>query len=336
MEFGWQVKRVIKKIWKRRKLISSVIQWNTNMPVLVVTLWSHRINTRTIQNLIYYLERKYFIFLILPNPLTWISFFIYLYPYRHVSIVPGWFLVKKKYFLTDKSWGLGATRLHFASVFPRNKSTLPYFKHPALCWPKDEMHFDKSEDRKGFIFFAGNINPDLYNNSCFTQTYGIPNRYEVFNLLRQQSFTLEDAFFQEENPDHQGKLLIHTLQRNSLVGYNYNRYLRSFSFMVCAPGVSMPLCHNLVEALAFGCIPIFSYPEWMPLGLESGHNCFIYKNLQELSNILVLCNKLTVQDISLMRKHVYSYYQINFLDLQPDIKSCAPLTILNEEKNMIL
>jgi hypothetical protein len=335
VDFGRQVKRVVKKIWKRRKLLLSVIHWNTNMPVLVVTIWSPRINTRTIQNLIYYLERKYFIFLILPNPFTWISFFMYLYPYRHVSIVPGWFLVKKKYFLTDKSWGLGATRLYFSSIFPRNKSTLPYFKHPSLCWPQDEIHFDEKETRKGFIFFAGNINPDLYNKDNFSLIYGIPNRYQVYTLLRAQTFALEDTFFQEDNPDHHRKLLIHTLQRNSLDEVNYNRYLRSFSFMVCAPGVSMPLCHNLVEAFAFGCIPIFSYPEWMPLGLENGHNCFIYKNLQELSDILVQCIKLTDRDIRLMREHAHAYYQINFLNLIPDIKSYSSLTLLNEEKNMI-
>lgn len=33
-------------------------------------------------------------------------------------------------------------------------------------------------------------------------------------------------------------------------------------FFLCAPGVQIPLCHNAIESMAVGTIPITNYPDW--------------------------------------------------------------------------
>jgi hypothetical protein len=315
--------RVLKKVKKRSRLWIRVIKWNTNRPVIVLTLWSPSINIRTVQNLIYYFEKRYFIYMVLMHPRLWVSFAMYLYPYRYVSVVPGAFLFRRKFFVSDKSWGSGSSRLIMEDNYNRLEQPIPYFKHPSLCWPVDSTS-------------SGVFNRPGYNNPAFEKKYGMPGRFAIYNALRHLPYAITNDFFDENKEDHKDKLFIHTLHSNSLVGQAYLDYLSKFKFIVCAPGVSMPLCHNLIEALAFGCIPVFSYPAWLPQGLINKVNCFIYTSIPQLQHILEELRNLEVDDFALMQYNLKKYYQDNFLNFVPNIEDYKQVKVLNEQKRMIL
>lgn len=335
LNFWEQVKRSMTKILKRSKLLGSVIRWSTPREVVILVIASPRINTRTIQNIVYYLERKYFVYLVLLHPRSWISFLMYLYPYRQVSIVPGFFLFNKKYLVTDKPFFRKAIRLNRMDHFVSGQTAVPYFKHPSFCWPKDQPGVSVVQSRLGWVFFAGNVNPDLYDRAGFETKYRIPNRYAVYQYIRQRTDVLEDVFFDVKNENHRNRLFIHTLQRSSLEGERYPQYLSAFRFMICAPGVSMPLCHNVVEAMAYGCIPIFSYPEWLPDGLEHRRNCMIFRSLSELTEVLDEIRHYDDQKCQQLRNALLTYYKKEFVDFRPDLQHGSVMHILNEEKTMI-
>ena len=57
-------------------------------------------------------------------------------------------------------------------------------------------------------------------------------------------------------------------------------------FFLCPPGIVMPMCHNIIEAMAVGAIPITNYPEWMDPRLVPGVNCVAFDDEQDLLGAL--------------------------------------------------
>ena len=53
-------------------------------------------------------------------------------------------------------------------------------------------------------------------------------------------------------------------------------------FLVCAPGMAMPMSHNIIEALGVGTIPLTNYPEWFLPALENGVNCLVFRDTDDL------------------------------------------------------
>ena len=56
------------------------------------------------------------------------------------------------------------------------------------------------------------------------------------------------------------------------------------SFFIAAPGVLMPYCHNLIEAMAVGTIPIIEYPEMFDPPLTDGVNCLAFRGAEALTD----------------------------------------------------
>jgi hypothetical protein len=86
-------------------------------------------------------------------------------------------------------------------------------------------------------------------------------------------------------------------------------YLSKADFFICPPGYSMPMCHNVVEAMAVGAIPIINYPEWFNPDLRHMENCIIFDDKKDLIKKLESALELDQQKISEMRNHAIDYYE---------------------------
>ncbi len=331
-------KRALKKIRKNSVYLSGLFRSRTNRPVVVLVVFSGAMNIRTLQNMIYYFEKDYFIWLVLPNPVLWVPFLMYLYPYPHLTLCPGSFLWKsrlRKVLVSDwYSFGLGH-RVVLANRYDEGKLFLPYFINPDYCWRYPFKVQPVNITRIGLVFFAGNVDDRVYGNALYEDFYQMPNRLSVYRMLRAQKNVVYGELFDGQLEAHQGRLFIHTLQNNSLDPSNYTRYLSEFNFVICAPGVSMPLCHNLIEAMEAGCIPIFSYPEWLPAGLAHGKNCLIYKTLEELDSILNDLTNISSESIATMRNQLWVYFHETYQNMAMNWFSEPEIHIVNERKSMI-
>ena len=58
----------------------------------------------------------------------------------------------------------------------------------------------------------------------------------------------------------------------------YARALRRSNFFVCCPGTGFLLCHNMIESMLMGCIPIVQRPELTGLPLVAGENCLSFES----------------------------------------------------------
>src|SRR3990167_5062911 len=66
--------------------------------------------------------------------------------------------------------------------------------------------------------------------------------------------------------------------------------LSMFDFFLAPPGVQMPLCHNIIEAIAVGTIPFTNYYNWFEVPLEDGKNCIAFNDEKELLQRLLDLN----------------------------------------------
>ena len=80
-------------------------------------------------------------------------------------------------------------------------------------------------------------------------------------------------------------------------------------FFLCPPGYVMPMCHNAVEALAVGAIPIISYPEWFDPRLEHLKNCVVFDDEADLVAKMRAVFAMGPEQISRMRSNAIDYYE---------------------------
>lgn len=69
------------------------------------------------------------------------------------------------------------------------------------------------------------------------------------------------------------------------------------------------MCHNVIEAMAVGTIPILCYEDWFSPNLVHGENCLTYKTLDEIPNLIKLANSMNPNEIERMRRAVINYYE---------------------------
>src|SRR5260370_10572567 len=65
----------------------------------------------------------------------------------------------------------------------------------------------------------------------------------------------------------------------------HSEWLKTLSrceVFLAPPGISMPQCHNIIEAMAVGCIPLTNYIEWLSPPLTDGVNCFQFRDENDL------------------------------------------------------
>lgn len=73
----------------------------------------------------------------------------------------------------------------------------------------------------------------------------------------------------------------------------------------------MPMCHNVIEAMAVGTIPIINYPEWLNPGLVDMENCIAFDSKADLAKKITEVLNMKREQIDEMRTRVIEYYQNN-------------------------
>ena len=71
----------------------------------------------------------------------------------------------------------------------------------------------------------------------------------------------------------------------------------------------MPICHNVVEAMSVGAIPILEYPEYLEPPLKHGVNCLVFSGPEELVRIMRRAFQMKPSQIAAMRKAAREYYE---------------------------
>jgi hypothetical protein len=79
-------------------------------------------------------------------------------------------------------------------------------------------------------------------------------------------------------------------------------------FFLSPPGIVMPMCHNIIEAMAVGTIPITNYPEWLDPHLKHMENCIVFDDRGDLIAKMKRVLEMTPEEIARLRSNVIDYY----------------------------
>lgn len=109
--------------------------------------------------------------------------------------------------------------------------------------------------------------------------------------------------------------------------------LAQADFFLCPPGMVMPMCHNVVEAMSVGTIPLISYPEWLTPQLRHLHNCIAFDSRDDLVGKMRLALSMPAADVARMRANVIDHYESH---LRPEVVVQALESRLEPEVTLLL
>ncbi|MEM8611029.1 MAG: hypothetical protein AAGF93_03345, partial [Cyanobacteria bacterium P01_H01_bin.105] len=200
---------------------------------------------------------------------------------------------------------------------------MPYCMHPKIydLFDQDSIETLRHSDRKIRLFFAGSIDKTVYSGRGFWRKQGfdlMPRAKIIATIQTGLSDRISPVANQQDltslfqSGTHKKVVLVNS-KRFYIPQKKWLSLLSGCDFFICPPGIDMPLCHNAIESMAVGTIPLINYPHWFSPGLKDLHNCVTYKTEAELLTKINLILSMPDEQISDMRKNVINYYQ-KYLD----------------------
>jgi hypothetical protein len=190
---------------------------------------------------------------------------------------------------------------------------MPYPVHPVHAGPDlpDRLQKYRSTQRKMRVFFSGDRERYVKNRIRYPKPK-LP-RLDVINAILQglgEKVLLIQGEQQLNSTCAGGfvnKCLI--MEQNQTVDEtHWLKVLAMSDFFLCPPGFVMPMCHNIVEAMAVGAIPITNYPEWFNPRLEHLKNCVAFDDNDDLLAKSTEVLAMPTDQIAQMRRQVIDYY----------------------------
>ena len=167
-----------------------------------------------------------------------------------------------------------------------------YLREGGSLRPAESEREKTGKDRKMPVFFAGNIDREVYDRPHFREKYGILNRWETVRYLREdEALDGRTAFYREyrdfrrdlEDGLLSQKIVIFDSKSSAIPTDQWPAVLARCRYFLALPGYSQPFCHNVVEAMSAGAVPLLQFPRMFHPHLEEGRDCIAYENYEELS-----------------------------------------------------
>ena len=210
------------------------------------------------------------------------------------------------------------------------EDVIPYIMHPSNYLRREE--FQIHEEKFGGIVSAGNFSEKIYNTDVLHTTYGLNNRWQIYNELCSLKETVQvngrNYMAEFKDKSYIDKLVLIQWHTGGIPNKLWLEHLSTFRYIFCAPGMTMPLCHNILEAMRVGVVPITNYANWLNPSLEDGVNCFVYNKIEDIASVVKNALELSKQDYLVLRSNAIDYFNTYYKDY--DIEQ-GTYTILNED-----
>lgn len=179
----------------------------------------------------------------------------------------------------------------------------------------DPITADLVSPRPNGVYFAGNIDDKGYDRDVLRDRYGVATRRELIRLLQDSDqlptpfVPTDPAMVDRLGDGHPIALAIVAGSRVSPADY-LNRMAEADFFLGC-PGTQMPMCHNLIEALAVGTIPILEYEKYTEPALEDGVNCLTFRGTEDAERVIRRALDMGPAEKERLRRGAHEFYLQN-------------------------
>lgn len=175
-----------------------------------------------------------------------------------------------------------------------------------------EPKYDKNKERKRRIriFFAGRINTHAYSNPLLSETFSIHSREELLQVIRKNFAQLAFTPSKEEEIFNDNEIEFALINRDvyNVPASKLRDLLADCDFFLALPGVVMPHCHNIIEAMSAGTIPVLQYAKWLNPPLENMKNCLTFDGIDDFQEVIRKASTMDQETIKLLRSEVFDYY----------------------------
>ncbi|TAG09878.1 MAG: hypothetical protein EAZ42_05565 [Verrucomicrobia bacterium] len=186
----------------------------------------------------------------------------------------------------------------------------PFFVHPQITTKvKLPPFYEVGKARQVRIFFGGNTERGKYDQEALRDVYRVLTRREMLEAASAvvPAYYPKDAEFWLASADFQAFVLCET-QHCKIPQERWLEALGKADFFLACPGVGMPLCHNLIEALAAGAIPILQYAEYLSPPLENEVNCLTFTHAEDLRKLIARVLAMKPEETQFLRANVQKYF----------------------------
>jgi hypothetical protein len=189
----------------------------------------------------------------------------------------------------------------------RSIPVMPYPMHPATL--RQAEHTDLIRLRRKFvrrgILFAGNQKP-RYGDAKIQRKFGVQSRLGIVRALRNSfAARVTDSI---NSPRSERTIVLSDSRRELISATDWLPTLAGAQFFVCCPGSSQPVCHNLVEAMSVGTIPLIEYGDRITPELQDGENAICFRGLDGLLEAIDRIDRLSQEDVVRLRQNVAGFY----------------------------
>jgi hypothetical protein len=208
-------------------------------------------------------------------------------------------------------------RVRYEPVWPQSDREVPmtFFVHPAvydhlLAAPPPDL----VAPRAWRVFFAGRVLNRKYGLNLLPKRFGKMSRRQIIEAVES---SLPPGRLRRV--ESEAELDAVAVRHPCFVRADSSRYvipkkdwlnrLNHADFFLACPGMDMPLCHNLVEALARAAVPILEHPEFLEPPLEHDVNCLVFRGRDELLRTFDRVLELGPDQIARLRQGAHDYYR---------------------------
>lgn len=198
-----------------------------------------------------------------------------------------------------------------------NPIVMPYPMHPLQALKTDdELNNFRTRVRKLRVFFSGDI-ADYNKNRVKYPAPKVPRLKIINYLIQNLDANLKlvnklELLDEISNGPYLNKIAIAISTEVRVPNENWLDSVALADFFLCPPGIVMPMCHNIVEAMAIGTIPITNYPEWFNPPLQHLKDCIVFDSLEDLMLKLKIVQQMPSEQISLLKGAAIDYFN-NYL-----------------------
>ena len=201
-------------------------------------------------------------------------------------------------------------RVSYEYRLPRHDGevVMPFRVFPELYGQLSNLEVDLETPRPWRAFFAGTITA-RYGRDILEKRFGKLSRLSVLGTLEKKLAADEIHIL---NPKRDGvpvkPSFILASSSFRIPKEKWFATLGKSDFFLACPGGSMPICHNVAEAMAVGAVPILEYPEYLDPPLKHGVNCLAFTGPDELLRIMRRAFVIKPAQIAAMQKGARQYY----------------------------
>jgi hypothetical protein len=209
----------------------------------------------------------------------------------------------------------------FAPYWLRQPVIAPYGMHPAQAMraTPDVLERLRASPRRMRAMFAGDSKGYVRNRVRYPGPK-LP-RLEVLTTLKERLGDAVVAVSGSEQIEHlcEPGFVDGFVLSESGSGISPSEWLPTLAkadFFLCPPGIVMPMCHNVIEAMAVGTIPLIGYAEWLHPNLEHLVNCIVFDGKDDLVEKMRLALSMPEPQVKAIRANVVAYYESH---LRPEV-----------------